>query len=146
MDESLSNLVDQRRIVAIDAGIFPEPPGSPSPGDHLLVNCHYDVSMAGIPPQEMLVEARSDALKIVRCLAAQHRCADIISIVVTVYAHIPVAGAARPARRRVYRVNVFSRDIPSNPLSVTEDFFSRVAAFESSELNDVAELLHQTTS
>ena len=143
MKTTLADLVDQKRIVAIDATPIPAPPNSSHPGDHLFVNCHYDVGMANIPHQELLEEARGDALEIVRILAAQPRI-DVVSVVVTVYGHFPSPGAPRLARRRIYRANVLYRDLPIEASLVTADFFSRVAAAESSELDDLAELLHQT--
>lgn len=146
MDFQLNDLVDRQRIVAIDATPVPAPPGASHPGEHLFVNCHYDVSQAARPPHELLDVARADALQVIGRLAAAPNIHGYVSAVVTVYGHFPVAGAARPARRRIYRVNVLCKDLPANGALMTADFFSRVQAAESSELDDVAELLHETAT
>jgi hypothetical protein len=143
MDFQLSNLVDHKRIIAIDAAPVPAPPNSTHPGEHLFVNCHYDTGQATRPPHELLDEARADALQIVGRLATVPNIQRYPSLVVTVYGHFPVAGAQRPARRRVYRVNVLSKDLPTHGAPLKHDFLSQAGAIESSELDDVAELLHE---
>ena len=57
-----------------------------------------------------------------------------------------MTGAARPARRRIYRVNILCKELPVSGALVTPDFFAHVQAVESSELDDVAELLHETAT
>jgi hypothetical protein len=143
VNSSLSNLVDHKRIVAVDATPVRAPRNSRHPGEHLLVNCHYDVSMARATPSELLSQARADVLEITRRLAAESHLQDLVSLVVTVYGHFPIPEAARPARCRVYRTNILYRDLPTDASLVTSDFFSRLNAHESSELDDVAELLIQ---
>lgn len=142
MHLELGNLVDHQRIVAIDATPVPAPPNSEYPGEHLLVNCHYAADHASRPPHELLEEARADALQIVSRLASTPNIHDYVSAVVTVYGHFSVAGAPRPARRRIYRVNVLCKDLPASGAPVTPDYFAQMQAVESSELDDVAELLH----
>ncbi len=146
MDWKLDNLVDQRRIVAIDVTPLPAPPGSEYPGEHLFVNCHYGASDATRPPHELLNEARADVLQIFSRLASVPSIHDYVSVVVTAYGHFPAPGAARPARRRIYRVNILCQYLASDGAAITPDFFSHVRAVESSELDDVAELLHQTAT
>jgi hypothetical protein len=146
MDFQLSNLVDHKRIVAIDATPVPAPPDSPQPGDHLFVNCHYDASQATRPRHELLDEARADALQIVGRLAGVPNIQRYPSVVMTVYGHFPVAGASRPARRRIYRVNVLGKDLPRNGAPLTPSYFSQVHAVESSELDDLSQLLHETST
>jgi hypothetical protein len=142
----LDNLVDRRRIVAIDATPVPAPPGSDHPGEHLLVNCHYAADHATRSPHELLDEARADALQIVSRVASIPNIHDYVSVVVTIYGHFPVSGAARPARRRVYRVNFLCKELPSDGTFVAPQFFAQVQAVESSELDEVAGLLHATAT
>jgi hypothetical protein len=146
MNFQLNDLVDRQRIVAIDATPVPAPPDSPHPGEHLFVNCHYDISQADRPAHELLDEARADVLQIVRRLATDNHIDRFVSAVVTVYGHFLIPGAARPARRRIYRVNVLRKDLPANGTPMTPEFFSQVRAAESSELDDVAELLHESAT
>lgn len=142
MDFQLDDLIDHDRIVAIDAAPIPAPPASSHPGEHLFVNCHYDVSQATRPPHELLETVRADALQIAGRLAGDHSIARYVSAIITVYGHFPCAGAVRPARQRIYRVEVFGKNFPTNGSPITSDFFAQVQAAESSELDDVAELLH----
>ncbi|HUE73779.1 MAG TPA: hypothetical protein VMP01_23065 [Pirellulaceae bacterium] len=137
MNVQLDDLVDRKRIVAIDATPIPAPPNSPHPGEHLFVNCHYDVSQAKRPLHELASDARGDALQIVRRLGANPIVQAYVSAVVTVYGHFPVHGAARPARRRIYRVGVLAKDLPANGTLLGPDFFSRFGVDESSELDDI---------
>jgi hypothetical protein len=146
VDLKFENLVDHKRIVAIDATPIPAPPGSEYPGEHLFVNCHYAPSPATGPPHELLDAARADVLQIVSRLTSVPSIHDFVSAVVTVYGHFPVAGAARPARRRIYRLNILCNKLPVNGTAVTPEFFSQVEAVESSELDDVAELLHEAAT
>lgn len=146
MDFQLDDLIDHDRIVAIDAAPIPAPPASSHPGEHLFVNCHYDVSQATRPPHELLDFARADARKIVERLAANRGISRYVSAIITVYGHFPCAGAVRPARRRIYRVDVLGKDFPSNGSPITSNFFAQVQAAESSELDDVAELLHEAAT
>lgn len=139
----LSNLVDHGRIVAIDEAAVPAPPNSSYPGEHWFVNCHYHPSMSALAAAEMLYEARNDALVMLRQLADRPKVREFVSIVITVYCHIPVAGAARPARRRAYRTHVLCRDLPHGASQLTCESFQQLRADEDSELDGVAELLHQ---
>src|SRR5689334_21682118 len=87
MDFRLDDLIDHKRIVAIDATPVPAPPHSRYPGLHLLVNCHYDVAMADKAAPDLLEIARADALDVMRRLAADPNAANHVSVVVTVYGH-----------------------------------------------------------
>lgn len=146
MTYQFDDLVDRERIVAIDSAPIPAPPASSRPGEHLFVNCHYAARQADHSPQELLDLARSDALQIVGRLAATGGIGRFVSAIVTVYGHFPVAGAERPARRRIYRVGILPKDLPRNGATLTPHYFAQVHAEESSELDDVAELLHAPAS
>jgi len=143
-DIHFNDLVDHNRIVAIDAALVPAGPTWPHAGDYLFVNCHYKVGHTNLPPHELLEEARADALAIVQRLKSPH-IKDYVVLTVTVYGHIEVPGAARPARRRIYRISVQCKDLPENTRDLAADELARILGEESSELDDVAELLHQTT-
>jgi hypothetical protein len=144
MDDSLASLVDQTRIVAIDATVVPAPPQAALPGEYLFVNCHYNVSLANAPRTDLFDSARSDSLEICRRLAADQCIDRCVAAVVTIYGHFPVDGAARPARRRIYRVTVRSQDLRSNRLN-SSTFLSDSHAEESSELVEIVDLIHQAT-
>jgi len=146
MAGTLSNLADQARIAAIDEAAVPAPPNSPYPGEHWFVNCHYHPSMSANAPQQLLHEAREDAQTILRQLADRPAIRNFISVVITVYSHIPVAGATRPARRRAYRVHVLCSELPTSGAQLTCELFQQLRVDEESELDEVAELLHQTAS
>jgi len=141
MDKNFSSLVDHRRIVEIDSDTVPAFPPAPVNGESLFVNCHYDTSLAATPRAELLEMARLDALEICRRLPADERMKKCAAAVVTVYGHFPVPGGNRPARRRIYRVAVLSQDLRSNRVR-SPTFLSDIKAEESSELDDVADLLH----
>jgi hypothetical protein len=143
MSDHLANLVDQQRIVAIDAAPIPLSTNVAVPGDYLFVNCHYHASLAVLPRTELLELARVDALEICRRLATDQRMNNCVASIVTIYGHFPVPNGTRPARRRIYRVTVLSPEIRSNRV-MSPSFLSDVHAEESSELDDVAELLHDT--
>jgi hypothetical protein len=144
MDFGLDDLIDHERIIALDATPVPAPPHSRYPGLHLLVNCHYDVAMAQRTPAELLDLARYDALQAMRRLAADPKTAKYVSVVVTIYGHFPCPGAVRPARRRMYRLNILTEELIASGAAMTPAGLSAMHADESSELDDVAELLHQT--
>jgi hypothetical protein len=142
MNDHYASLVDTRRIVAVDSDMVPFPAG-PLQREYLLVNCHYDTSLATAPGVQLLDWARSDAFEICRRLTADPRLHQCAAAVVTVYGHFPVSGAARPARRRIYRVTVPAQDLRTDR-AISPSFLADIQAEESSELDDVAELLHQT--
>jgi hypothetical protein len=143
---ALSSLVSPGRIAAIDEAAVPAPPSSAYPGEHWFVNCHYDPSMSALAPALLLHDARDDALAILRRLVDRPGIRDFISVVITVYTHIPVTGASRPARRRAYRTHVLSSELPDSGSLLTSELFQRLRVDEDSELDDIAELLHQTAS
>jgi hypothetical protein len=143
MDFELDDLVDHARIVALDATPVPAPSQSRYPGMHLLVNCHYDVAMAEKTPAELLDFARQDALHAMRRLAGHPETAKYQSVMVTVYGHFPCPGAVRPARRRIYRLNILTEELLAGNAAMTPTSLTAMRADESSELDDVAELLHQ---
>jgi hypothetical protein len=145
MEFDLSSMVDRRRILAIDASSVPAPPQAAHPGDHLFVNCHYDVAMASHSPLELLQFARDDAQEIVHRLAINERMRNFVSLVVTIYGHFPAPGAQRPARRRIYRMNVLSDDLPTEHALAMPNWFSDLHYEESSELDELTELIHTTT-
>jgi hypothetical protein len=142
MDVGLDDLVDQKRIVAIDATPVPAPPQSAYPGVHLLVNCHYDVALAEKAPALLLESAREDALQVMRRLAAEPKAAKYVSIMVTIYGHFPCANADRPARRRIYRLNILAEELFTSRSGVTQSNLATMRADESSELDEISELLH----
>ncbi len=144
MDQIFAHLVDHKRIIQIDSDTLPPFPNSPLKGDSLFVNCHYDVSLAGMPKAELLEQARSDTLEICQQLATDSRLDKCVAAVVTVYGHFPVHGGSRPARRRIYRVTISSKDIRSNSV-MSSSFLSDIQAEEDSELDDVADLLQHAT-
>ncbi len=143
MDYRLDDLVDQQRIVAVDATPVPAPPNSRYPGEHLLVNCHYGVEMAQKAPGALLDVARADAVEVMRRLAADPQTANYVSAVVTIYGHFPCPGAGRPARRRIYRLNILTRELLASGAELKADGLPGMHAEESSELEDIAELLHE---
>jgi hypothetical protein len=143
MEFKLDNLVDHKRIVAIDTTPVPAPPNSRYPGLHLLVNCHYDVAMADKAPADLLDAAREDALHVMRRLAADPKTASYASVVVTIYGHFPCVGAERPARRRIYRLNILSKELLTSGTTITPTSLAVMQADESSELEAIDELLHE---
>jgi hypothetical protein len=142
MDFGLDELVDHKRIVAMDATPVPAPPHSLYPGLHLLVNCHYDVALAEKAPAYLLENAREDALQVVRRLAADSEVSKYVSVLVTIYGHFPCPGAERPARRRIYRLNILTEELLAVGVAITSTSLSATHADESSELAPIAELLH----
>lgn len=143
MNSSLSDLVDELRIVAIDSSVIPAGPTSALPGDLLFVNCHFSVEASAGPLNFLLEEARHDAAQIMRRLVQRGEQNGVAAIVLTCYGHFPVPGAARPARRRVYRLTAHSADLPVDPARITAELFAQAIFEETSELDEVAELLHQ---
>jgi hypothetical protein len=143
MDIRLENLVDKKRIMAIDATPVPAPPNSHYPGLHLLVNCHYDVVMAEKPPADLLDVAREDALHVMRRLAADPATTNYASVIVTIYGHFPCAGAERPARRRIYRLNILTKELVASGVAMMPISLAEMHADESSELEAIDELLHE---
>lgn len=146
MELGLDNLIDGKRIVQIDADVIPAPPHARYPGNHLYVNCHYDVSMSTTPLAQMYQLARTDALKIVRQLATNPMVKSSVSIVVRVQGHFPSPGAQRPARRRIYEVSMLSSELPAGAECLTPEHLTQMGALETSQLDDIAELMHQPTS
>jgi hypothetical protein len=145
MNVALQTLVDHQRIVAIDGAPVPAPPHAKLQGNHLFVNCHYDISFSTSPASNLLAAARGDALAILKRLVGSAEIAETVSVVVTIYGHFPFPGATRPARRRIYRVNLLCKDLPQIEARVTPDLLVLSHADESSELDEVAELIHQPT-
>jgi len=143
MDLGLHSLIDGRRIVEIDAAPIPAPPNSRHPGEHLYVNCHYDVGMAKIPLAELFQVARSDAFEVIRRLAANPAVHDFVSVVVRIQGHFPYPGAKRPARRRIYEVSILCTELPPSGVPFTPDSLTHMRAFESTQLDDIAQLIHQ---
>ena len=123
---------------------MPAPPSSVDSGEYLYVNCHYSVPHSVRPLQELSDSAHTDALSIAGRLATTPGIQRYLGAVITVYCHIPVIGAARPARRRAYRLSVRCKDLPTTGAPLTPELFERVCAVESAELEDIAELLHAT--
>jgi hypothetical protein len=146
VDFGFSGRGDRNRVIGVDATPVPAPPTSRYPGEHLCVNCHYDIGMAGLPPAKRLEQARDDAAAIVRQLSARPEIRNYVAILVTVYGHFPAPGAARPPRRRIYRVSILTNDIPAYSSLITPEFFALHRADESSELDDVAELLQHAAN
>jgi hypothetical protein len=143
MDFGLEDLVDHERIIALDATPVPAPPHSRYPGLHLLVNCHYDEALAQKLPAELLDMARDDALQALRRLAADPKTSQYVSVVVTIYGHFPCQGAVRPARRRIYRLNILTEELLASGAAMTLTSLAATRADESSELEFIAELLHE---
>jgi hypothetical protein len=145
MNGELSGMVDGKRIVAMDGLPVPAVPNSSYPGDHFFANCLYAESMATKALPLLFEEAREDALEMLRRVTTLPAARDCVSAVVTVYGQFPVPGAARAARRRIYRLGVLRKDWPPNGSQITRAYVSHLStAEESSELEDIAELLHQT--
>ncbi|HEY2411237.1 MAG TPA: hypothetical protein VGI40_03295 [Pirellulaceae bacterium] len=142
MDIRLDDLVDHKRIVALDATPVPAPAHSPYPGLHLLVNCHYDIAMAEKAAADLLELGREDALHVLSRLAAGSSAAKYVSVVVTIYGHFPCQGADRPARMRIYRLNVLTEELLAAGTPITSTGLTEMHADESSELETVSELLH----
>jgi hypothetical protein len=144
MSGELSGMVDGKRIVATDGLPVPAAPNSSCPGDHFFANCLYAESMASKARPELLEDAREDALEMLRRVTTLPQARGCVSAVMTVYGQFPVPGAARAARRRIYRLGVLRNDWPSNSSQITRAYVSNLStAEESSELEDIAELLHQ---
>jgi len=141
MTHSLSALVDHSRIVAVDEAAIPSLPQATDQRELWFVNCHYHESMSTLAAPQLLHEAKEDALFVLRRLAERSSLQDYACVVVTIYAHIPVAGAARPARRRAYRATVRCCDLPQRGSLLTQELFAQLASHENSELDDVSELL-----
>ena len=139
---SLRGMADQKRITEIDVTPVPAPPTSSHPGEHLFANCHYNACMTVLPRQELLDLARADSVTILRRLATQQRTQNIVSFVVTVYGHFPIPGASRPARRRIYRVNVPCEALPADASLITLTFLNRPGAVQSFELDELEETLN----
>jgi hypothetical protein len=146
MELGLDSLIDGKRIVKIDGAPIPAPPHAIHPGEYLYVNCHYDVGMAKIPLNELYQIARSDALEIVRRLGTNSAVRKLVGVVVRIQGHFPCPGAMRPARRRVYEVSILTTKLPPGDPPITEDNLTQMGAFESSQIDDIAELMHQTAS
>jgi hypothetical protein len=142
MGNTLTQLVDHSRIVAIDEAALPAWPKATDRRELWFVNCHYHVSMSVTAAAQLVHEAKEDALVILRRLAERPSIRDYASVVVTIYVHIPVAGAERPARRRAYRVEIRSCDLPTQGSHLTQESLVRLPIYENSELDGVAELLH----
>ena len=90
--------------------------------------------------------ARSDALEIVRRLAANRAVRGFVSVVVRIQGHFPFPGMERPARRRIYEVAIFTSKLPRSGGPVTPETLGTLEAFEGSEIEDIAELLRQTVT
>jgi hypothetical protein len=146
MDLGLNDLIDGKRILQIDADSLPTPPQSRYPGEHLYVNCHYDVGMATMPLADLYDVARSDALEIVRRLAANPAVRGFVSVVVRVQGHFPFPELKRPARRRIYEVSILTSKLPASSVSLTSESLGKIEAVESSQLDDIAELFHQAAN
>jgi hypothetical protein len=144
MADTLSQLVDGVRIIAITEDALPPWPQSTDRREQWWVNCHYHESMSTSAAPQLFHEAKEDALAILRCLAERPSSRQYSCIVVTIYSHIPVVGAARPARRRAYRVTIPACNLPSQASLLTHDLFAQLRTYENSELDEVADLLQQT--
>jgi hypothetical protein len=146
MNFGLDSLVDGKRIVAIDVGPVPFPSHALHPGEHLFANCHYGSSMADVSLADMFHIARNDALEILRRLASTSAIQMYVGLVACIYGHFPVAGAERPARRRIYDIGVLCRNLLRHDGPLTLDSFAGIYAIENSQLTDIAELRHQFKS
>lgn len=146
MYDKLQKLVDGKRIVAIDATPVPAPPQSRYPGDHLVVNCHYDAQHSSLPAGTLLHLARWDALAIYKAVAGEAGLGELVSVVATIYGHFPVAGASRPARRRIYCIDLLCSDIPADPRQIDSTLLTQVHVDENSQLDEITELMHQLTN
>ncbi|MEX2173227.1 MAG: hypothetical protein WD872_02625 [Pirellulaceae bacterium] len=101
--------------------------------------------MAKPPSTDLYDAARSDGLEIVRRLAEKPAVRKFVSLVVRVIGHFPDPQMQRPARRRIYEVSVLSNNLPTGSRPISRADLKRMGAVEGSQIDDVAELLHQTT-
>lgn len=144
MELHLSNLVDGKRIVQIDADSLPSIPRAARQGNHLFVNCHYAVEVSGRTPRnELYVAARTDALEIVRRLTAYLAIRSFLSVNVRVMGHFPYPGMTRPALRRIYAVSIDTENLPRNAAPITPEMLPAMKAFEESQLEDAPEAVHE---
>ena len=140
MEIGLQDLIDGKRIVAIDATPIPVPAQT---GEHLFVNCHYSPETAGHTPRTELYDAaQADVLKILNRIANIPAVRRFLSVNVRVIGHFPYPEMNRPAIRRIYAIRVDTENLPRNAASITRGMLPMMNAMEDSQLHDAPPMLH----
>ncbi len=140
MEDDLQDFVDGERIDKITSSLVPAPPHSKYPGEHLLVNCLYTATVATSEPSELICNARSDLLQIVRQLVEKNLLAESRSLSVSFFGY-----RTEGRYERLYRYSVLNESYPTDSHLLTIDsLIASSDAIESSEINVVADLLKST--
>ncbi len=137
MDEHLQEVVDGVRIDAITVTRVPDPPHSKSPAEHLFVNCLYAATIAQRDPSDLILNARSDLLTIVRLLIEKNLLAETRSLCVTFLGTRTDGG-----NERLYRYSVGSESYPTDSRLLTVAMLLDANDnIESSDIDAMTELL-----